>query len=141
MGTPRLVATTLNNTVTLTGLLPSVDYGYRVIASNSATTTSELKPVVMGGFRTSALVVKRGTKATAAVFAKAVNAKIPSGATLTIAKPAGPMAFTNCTIAKNVVTYKNFVGACSVQLTIKPKKVGRVQPRSTVLSYDVMIKK
>ena len=66
---------------------------------------------------------------------------VPSGATVTIAKPAGSFLFSDCTFAKNVVTFKNALGACTVQLTIKPKKVGKTQPKSIISLHDVMIKR
>jgi len=137
----KILGTTKNYTFNISGLSAATDYRFRVLASNSATTNSSLRPSVVVYARTANLTVKRGSKLSAAAYAKAIGAVVPAGATVTIAKPAGTFLFADCTFAKNIVTFKNSVGACSVQLTIKPKKVGKKQPKSIVSLHDVMIKK
>lgn len=137
----KILGTTKNYTFNISGLSAATDYMFRVLASNSATTNSSLRPYVVAYTHTAHLTVKRGFKLSAAAYAKALGVVVPAGATVTIAKPAGTFSFTDCTFAKNIVTFKNSVGACSVQLTIKPKKVGKKQPKSIVSLHDVMIKK
>lgn len=137
----KVLGTTKYHTFNVGGLSAATEYLFRVLASNSATTDSSLRPYVVVYARTANLTVKRGSKLSAAAYAKAIGVKVPSGATVTIAKPAGTFLFADCTFAKNIVTFKNSVGACSVKLTIKPKKVGKKQPKSIISLHDVMIKK
>jgi hypothetical protein len=137
----KILGTTKNHSFTVGGLKAGTRYEFQVLASNSATTLPSMRPYSTIEMATSNLTVKRGGKLTAVAYAKAIGTVVPSGATVTIAKPKGTFLFSDCTFAKNVVTFKNSVGACSVQLTIKPKKVGNKQPKSIVSLHDVMIKK
>jgi hypothetical protein len=137
----KTLGTTKGYSFTATGLKPATDYRFRVTAANSVTTIPAMKPTSTTGMRTANVTVKRGSKLTAAAHAKAIGVSVPSGATLSITKPAGTFPFTDCKFAKNVVTFNNSVGACTVQLTIKPKKVGKTQPKSIISLHDVMIKR
>lgn len=137
----KVLGTTKNHSFNVSGLKPLTNYQFRVLASNSVTTNSSMRPYALTDTRTPNLTVKRGSKLSAATYAKAIGVVVPAGATLTIAKPAGTFIFADCTFAKNIVTFKNSVGACTVQLTIKPKKVGKKQPKSITSQHDVMIKR
>lgn len=137
----KVLGTTKDYTFNVTGLKPATKYLFRIVASNAVSITPEMRPATTFEMRTANVTVKRGSKLTAAAYAKAVGVSIPSGATATIAKPAGTFPFTDCKFAKNVVTFNNSVGACTVQLTIKPKKVGKTQPKSIISQHDVMIKR
>ena len=137
----KTLGSTKSYSYSVTGLKPATDYRLRVSASNAVTTTPAMRSTSTTFMRTANVTVKRGSKLTAAAYAKAVGVSIPSGATATIAKPSGTFQFTDCKFAKNVVTFNNSVGACTVQLTIKPKKVGKTQPKSIISQHDVMIKR
>ena len=138
---PKILGRTTKNTFTATGLAPFTEYAINVTAQNAATVTADARPNSMTRFTTANLSAKRSAKATAVQIAASASVNIPAGATTTISRPSGTFVFSNCTIAKNVVTYKSTVGACTVQLTIKPKKVGRVQPASIIKILDVMVRR
>lgn len=140
-GQPRIVGTTTGHSYTLTGLMPTKTYRYWISVGNLATTSVSTQPWVVDNVTMPSLVAKRGTKVTAVQFSKSVNIKVPKGASITVSKPSGKFNFSNCSIAKNTVNYANSVGACTVQISIKPKKVGRVQPASTIEIFDVLIRK
>lgn len=140
-GGTKVIGTTKNRSYTVSKLSAGTEYEFKVSASNSATTSPSLRPVSYAEIRTGNLTVKRASKLTAVAYAKAIGVTVPTGATLTIARPTGSFLFSDCTFAKNVVTFKNAMGACSVQLTIKPKKVGKTQPKSIISQHDVMIKR
>lgn len=137
----KTLGSTRGYSFTATGLKPATDYRFRVSASNAVTTTPAMRSTSTTFMRTANVTVKRGTKLTAVAYARAVGASVPSGAKVTIAKPAGTFPFTDCKFAKNVVTFSNSVGACTVQLTIKPKKVGKTQPKSIVSQHDVILRR
>lgn len=140
-GGTKVIGTTKNRSYTVSKLSAGTEYVFKVSASNSATTSPSLRAVSYAEIRTGNLTVKRASKLTAVAYAKAIGVSVPTGATVTIARPAGSFLFSDCTFAKNVVTFKNAMGACSVQLTIKPKKVGKTQPKSIISQHDVMIKR
>jgi len=137
----KTLGTTSATSFTLTNLQQFTPYSIVVRASNSATATVDSQPYMYIDFQTSRYTAKRGTKLGASVLASATGVTIPTGATVTLTKPSSALLFTNCTFKGNIVTLANQVGACTVQMTIKPKKIGRVQPATIVKILDVMIKK
>lgn len=137
----KVLGTSKNYSFKVGGLIPGTKYEFRILVSNAVTTSPNMRPKSSIEVRTANVTVKRGSKLTAAAYAKAIGASVPSGATVSIAKPAGTFPFTDCKFSKNVVTFNNSVGACTVQLTIKPKKVGKTQPKSIVSQHDVIIKR
>ncbi len=140
-GVAKTLGTTTSTSFTMKNLQQFTRYSMVVRASNSATTTTDSEPYMYMSLQTATYTAKRGAKLNATTLSAATGIKIPSGATVALTKPAGTSLFTNCTFKSNIVTLANSIGACSIKMTIKPKKVGRTQPASIIKTFDVMVRR
>ena len=140
--TVRTLPVTKENYVDLTGLIPGGQVSVVVAVSNPYTQSVNDRPTATAYFNTPDLTVKRGISYTPATFAKAVNTKVPSGATLSFEVPKASQNanFKDCIVSKTSLKTSKVMGACTVLLVIQPKKVGRVAPAPNKLYFNVMLK-
>jgi len=130
-----------DTSVTVTGLQPDSFYSYTVTAQNSATTTPESRPSQQAEFFTPPFTAKTSTATNVAAFAKLTGIKIPAGAKVSLGVASDTFAFKDCTSRSNKITFGANVGACTVQLTVTPRKVGKKKPVTRKTSFDFLITK
>ena len=139
MHDPKYLGTTSTTNYTITGLQASTNYQVQIRALNAIATDKALAAYEYSYFMTRAPVVAKKSKTTVVTFAKSVGLTIPKGATVTMAKSKDKLAFGDCTVSKNVLLAAKSVGACTIDITVTPKKVGKAKPKPVKTSYDVMI--
>ena len=136
----RLIGSTTDTSMLVTGLVAGSQVAARVTVTNSVTPSGSA-PYSMVALQMPDVVVKGGTKLALPTLLKTLGLTVPTGGTSAVAMSTKKTALKDCAVAKNVISLKSVIGACSVAITITPKRIGNRKPKPVVQYYDILTKR